>query len=211
MSKEPEKTPPLQWSRIPKDAEGSQGRAPGCRRTPGFNGAASRRTRKACGCAAGGSSRCSSFNGAASRRTRKARTGLNTPPRRSTLQWSRIPKDAEGSITLFDPDGEFLASMEPHPEGRGRGTAAKKSSKKKVTKLQWSRIPKDAEGAWLSAAGESEARDAVFERWGAEVKSQARRGSGNRCQVSNCQRVRAAPGNPEPPDRSRGGAVAGRR
>ncbi len=49
-----------------------------------------------------------------------------TPP--SSLQWSRIPKDAEGGC------GPGLPGL----PGRG---------------LQWSRIPKDAEGAAAEEAG----------------------------------------------------------
>ncbi len=136
---------PLQWSRIPKDAEGRSDIRSRSRRSGSFNGAASRRTRKAAQTQAC-SSRSSGFNGAASRRTRKDRRasrsscacprGFNGAASRRTRKVCRSPRRGDRLRGGFNgaasrrtrkgarlrPAGRRagLASMEPHPEGRGR-------------------------------------------------------------------------------------------
>ncbi len=135
----------LQWSRIPKDAEGRTRFRREAFRERSFNGAASRRTRKALA-----PRRHRARDGASMEPhpEGRGRTRRRMPGRlrlRSGLQWSRIPKDAEGRCS---PSGSRSrssrfngaasrrtrkavvqplvvgdagrASMEPHPEGRGR-------------------------------------------------------------------------------------------
>ncbi len=134
----------LQWGRIPKDPEGWPARpssAPRCC----FNGAGSRRIRKASNRGTTGTGRVS-FNGAGSRRIRKVA--------------ARRRGQGQG----------FRASMGPDPEGSGRRTrrasgapgsrcfngAGSRRIRKEgslhtprmsaLVVLQWGRIPKDPEG-----------------------------------------------------------------
>ena len=132
-----------------------------------FNGAASRRTRKP-RTENRAHRRRHRFNGAASRRTRKPVAPFDAIQPGSTLQWSRVPKDAETHGIFARCLAQHIASMEPRPEGRGNpveagwdlndlysfnGAASRRTRKHLGShssglgsaQLQWSRVPKDAE------------------------------------------------------------------
>ena len=111
---------PLQWGRLPKEAETTRPR-PAPTRSRCFNGAASRRRRRHLDRAGRGTRSLRGFNGAASRRRRR-HTGdrITTASDPRWLQWGRLPKEAE----------------------TGRGAAHRHLFDHR---LQWGRLPKEAE------------------------------------------------------------------
>ena len=109
----------LQWGRDLSVAEGQPWRA-GCTTRPGFNGAATFRSRKATHSTVELAGGCQGFNGAATFRSRKVVREVACPPP-IVLQWGRDLSVAEGAGNVGRGARHATrASMGPRPFGRGR-------------------------------------------------------------------------------------------
>ncbi len=134
----------LQWGRVRSDAESdrtAQPRAP----PPGFNGAASDRTRNRCAILLRGNW----IDGNASMGPRPIGRGIvsdtgSKTAYNDTLQWGRVRSDAESSPLSTKVSYELLASMGPRPIGRGIVVAERSTCSENVS-LQWGRVRSDAE------------------------------------------------------------------
>ncbi len=67
------------------------------------------------------------------------------------LQWGRILTDAESVDPIAQPVIPIVASMGPHPNGRGKLAILRRCSLRMLS-LQWGRILTDAESSRSCAA-----------------------------------------------------------